>query len=505
MENKDINKIKKSVIFYNKLKDNKILILQSSISIGVGVGLLLLNSVYIYGSENIQTNNIGYLEDNGKFVLPIHSEEEKEAVDKTSENFENPKVTVSSSNTLLEYEGNIDYEEYLKENQEDLVEGYELVIDNEYKLYLENKDLVDGAINSVAAFLIDNQNEYENYLETKNFDDIIIGDKAIYSFDIVNDIKINKKYVPKKELIKTSEELLFDISHEGYNDENFKKEEYTVLKGESFEDVLIKNDISEYEFHINNPKYRGKPLLEEGEQIVINKINPIIDVAIHYKESEEEIEEFDTIRKDDKELAYGDEELEQKGKNGMSLVTYDKTMINGEVVSIKMLKKESIKDPVSRIIREGTDESQSSNGAGDVNGDTTPSEASNGAGFIWPTASRSVSRGLQVGHNGTDIVGSYGDPEYAAADGVVAAAGWSPYGGGYEVQIDHGGGLYTVYSHMAQMPNVSVGQSVYQGQVIGYMGQTGLAFGVHLHFEVRVGCSGDAFSGTPVTPGPYMG
>lgn len=84
-------------------------------------------------------------------------------------------------------------------------------------------------------------------------------------------------------------------------------------------------------------------------------------------------------------------------------------------------------------------------------------------------------------HRGLDFRASYGSPIVAVADGVVARAGWA---GGYgnQVRLAHAGGLSTSYSHMSRIA-VAPGSRVRQGQVIGYIGTTGLSTGPHLHFE----------------------
>jgi murein DD-endopeptidase MepM/ murein hydrolase activator NlpD len=94
-------------------------------------------------------------------------------------------------------------------------------------------------------------------------------------------------------------------------------------------------------------------------------------------------------------------------------------------------------------------------------------------------------------HTGIDFGAAWGSPIVAAADGQVVAAGWT---GGYgeQVQVAHGGGIVSTYSHMSGIA-ASPGQMVRQGQVIGYVGSTGLSTGPHLHFEVRL-------NGQPVDP-----
>lgn len=90
-------------------------------------------------------------------------------------------------------------------------------------------------------------------------------------------------------------------------------------------------------------------------------------------------------------------------------------------------------------------------------------------------------------HTGTDIACAEGTPILAAADGTVTVAnGLDSWGGsyGYYIQIDHGGGLETLYAHCSSIC-VATSQQVQAGQVIGYVGHTGRATGNHLHFEVR--------------------
>jgi murein DD-endopeptidase MepM/ murein hydrolase activator NlpD len=127
-------------------------------------------------------------------------------------------------------------------------------------------------------------------------------------------------------------------------------------------------------------------------------------------------------------------------------------------------------------------------------GDTTPSSA----GLIWPVNGPVTSPfGYRWGrlHAGIDIAVPYGTPIHAAAAGTVVLAGWTGGYGNYTC-IDHGGGLATCYAHQSSYA-VSGGAQVGQGQVIGYVGNTGHSFGPHLHFEVRI-------NGTPVDPLGYL-
>jgi len=120
------------------------------------------------------------------------------------------------------------------------------------------------------------------------------------------------------------------------------------------------------------------------------------------------------------------------------------------------------------------------------------------SGLIWPVNGPITSPfGWRWGrmHEGVDIGVPYGTPIHAAAAGTVVYCGWMS-GYGNLVAIDHGGGLSTAYGHQSSIA-VGCGQSVGQGDVIGYVGCTGHCFGPHLHFEVRV-------DGSPVDPLGYL-
>ena len=99
-------------------------------------------------------------------------------------------------------------------------------------------------------------------------------------------------------------------------------------------------------------------------------------------------------------------------------------------------------------------------------------------------------------HTGVDVAAPLGAPVYSAADGVVVAVGHSAYGYGNYVVVAHGGGIATLYGHLLQT-RATAGQAVSRGQVIGLEGQSGLATGPHVHFELRI-------NDQVVDPMPYL-
>lgn len=123
-----------------------------------------------------------------------------------------------------------------------------------------------------------------------------------------------------------------------------------------------------------------------------------------------------------------------------------------------------------------------------------------------PVAARALTSGFGMrghpllggrrAHSGIDLAAPTGSPIVATSDGQVS---WADWAGGYgiAVAVEHGGGYQTRYGHMSRV-NVSPGQQVRKGDVIGYVGSTGMSTGPHLHYEVRV-------NGRAINPLPMLG
>lgn len=107
--------------------------------------------------------------------------------------------------------------------------------------------------------------------------------------------------------------------------------------------------------------------------------------------------------------------------------------------------------------------------------------------YSAPLSNYTKTQGIH-GYNGVDLAAPSGTPVMAAASGEVIVAKAAGYNGGYGsyVVIQHGNGSQTLYSHMSKVSTYD-GESVVQGEVIGYVGSTGKSTGNHLHFEIRNG------------------
>jgi murein DD-endopeptidase MepM/ murein hydrolase activator NlpD len=129
-----------------------------------------------------------------------------------------------------------------------------------------------------------------------------------------------------------------------------------------------------------------------------------------------------------------------------------------------------------------------SSGGGGGGGGTGPPPKYTGGAWAWPVVGTSsyISQTFHYGHYGLDIAADYGSTVVSARPGVVVFAGWKSNGGGYQVWVNHGSGIYTSYNHLSAT-TVSPGQSVDKGQRVGKVGMSGWATGPHLHLEVWVG------------------
>jgi len=118
--------------------------------------------------------------------------------------------------------------------------------------------------------------------------------------------------------------------------------------------------------------------------------------------------------------------------------------------------------------------------------------------YAWPTSETRIS-GYQfdpsINHWGIDIGGKIGNPIYTVDNGVVVYAGWSTWGYGNVIAVDHGE-TQSIYAHLDSL-NVGCNDIVYKGDLIGFMGSTGNSSGPHLHFELRSGS-------TRLNPNKYL-
>jgi murein DD-endopeptidase MepM/ murein hydrolase activator NlpD len=247
---------------------------------------------------------------------------------------------------------------------------------------------------------------------------------------------------------------------------------YKVKAGDTLAGIADRFDVTTMTvWWANKPNLKSKDALVRGQELLIPPTSGLVVT----------VKATDTL----KTLArrYEVAEAEIVATNELE----DPNLVVGQVLMLPGAKGAPIKEPKPpKAPTKSSGGGGSSSGGGGGGGTTKPPKTYNGGNFAWPTSSRHISQYYHYGHYGLDIDGSTGDPIYAAAGGTVTYAGWKNNGGGYQVWIAHGSGLYTTYNHMSSV-SVGRGQHVSRGQRIGRMGATGFATGSHLHFEVWKG------------------
>jgi murein DD-endopeptidase MepM/ murein hydrolase activator NlpD len=157
----------------------------------------------------------------------------------------------------------------------------------------------------------------------------------------------------------------------------------------------------------------------------------------------------------------------------------DTTLVIGQTLILPGAIGKPIPTPKPRPVVLSSIRSSSSGGGGRA---TVP-RSYGGGNFAWPVPGGSISQYFHYSHPALDIQAPYGSRVIAAADGTVVFSGWNNNGGGYQVWIAHGSGLYTTYNHMSAI-TVGNGEHVSRGEQVGRIGTSGWATGPHLHFEV---------------------
>ena len=260
---------------------------------------------------------------------------------------------------------------------------------------------------------------------------------------------------------------------------------YTVKAGDTLWDIAQKNDLTFRELCALNTNFKGEPLNEkssirEGDELIVTKEEAALEVRITRIETREEEVDFAIETTKSNEYTKGTTKVLQEGQNGLRRVTFQNVYdTNNVLVEQTILSTEVIKEPVNKKVVQGTKKVKSS------------TKFITGSGqFIWPVPNyRYCSRWYGGRHRGVDICAPAGTPIYASAGGTVTKAGYNKAGAGtgygYSVIINHGGGYSSVYAHCLSL-TVSAGQTVKQGQLIGYLGSTGRSTGNHCHFEIRL-------------------
>ncbi|HHW60654.1 MAG TPA: peptidoglycan DD-metalloendopeptidase family protein [Syntrophomonadaceae bacterium] len=255
-----------------------------------------------------------------------------------------------------------------------------------------------------------------------------------------------------------------------------KAEKYVVKEGDSL--WLIARQHNMYVNDIVQANRVGEDEeLQLGQELLLKRCQPYVNVVAKFEGNKVEDIPYETKVVTDRSASTG-VYVKQEGKEGEKRISYVEVRKNGVATRKDILEEKILRAAVDKVLVKGGRASY-------VAMTGTPSRGG-GYGLCWPCYGP-ITQPYRGGHTGIDIGGSTGRTIQAAAGGVVSYTGRQ---GGYGnfVIINHGGGLVTRYAHLNSI-NVSRGQRVAGGQMIGTMGSTGRSTGPHLHFEVLSGGS----------------
>ena len=261
---------------------------------------------------------------------------------------------------------------------------------------------------------------------------------------------------------------------------------YVVKKGDTFNAIAYSLGMYPNELSILNPDVIVDKIWVDQE-LVIQEAVPFLSVQNFTDETYEEVIASPVEYIETADLYVGDTKVKEQGEDGLALVNAKVTYVNGVEVDREVVSSETLVEPTTTYSYTGTT--------------PRPVTASNGY-FIWPVRGTITSNfggrnlwGSYDFHLGLDIACRTGTSIKAADGGTVIKSGWS---GSYGklVAIRHDNGYVTYYAHNSELL-VSVGDKVYQGQVIARAGSTGNSSGPHCHFEVRI-------NNTSVNPRNYL-
>lgn len=355
------------------------------------------------------------------------------------------------------------------------VEGLRVQTDHGKEFQVASYREWQNALGSIIGFIQSGETKSEQSNSIAG--DVRVTENFRYTFEKMSLEEIASEQEVIDELIFSD---IFDIATD------------VVQQEDTIASVAERNEISVEQLQYVNNLDTGD-LLIPGTKLNVSHIDFAISFSYPVIETVLEDVAFEIEYIDDDNKYTDEEEIIQAGINGKANAQYLSYVINGEMVPGERLYYEVLEQPVKQIINRGTKVRSSLSSGSDA-------PYSNIAGFIWPTIGICISAEYMDPnyggpHYALDIAGTSGESIWAVAAGTVESAGFEGSFGN-QVMINHHNGLKTRYAHLSSI-GVNVGQEVSQGLYIGGMGNTGLSFGTHLHFEVHA-------DGSRVNPRPYL-
>ncbi|WP_042352934.1 M23 family metallopeptidase [Bacillus massiliigorillae] len=422
---------------------------------------------HVYNKEQF----VGTISEEDKNILDQHlaiklDQVKKQYPDKVLE--VDKDVTYIEENVFHNDEAYTSALEALKNNVQIEAQATALVIDGKEVGYVATKEAADQLLRKFKLQYVtaDELAQFENQTGDQEAPLTTSGSR-LTSLTLSKNIEFVQSATIPTKIMDEQAALAF------LNKGSYEVKNYTIQEGDVIENIASAYGLTTDELLKLNQGMTADSLLQVGQVIKVAAPRPVLEVTAQREIFKKQAIPFEHKIVESDDLNKGDSKLKQEGQVGEKATHYYVTQTNGKQVAQNILTDKVIKQPVAEVRIKGTKE--------------TPSTGS--GQFAWPTVGGYISSevGYRWGkmHKGIDIARPSDLTIKAADNGVVVSAGFNNGGYGNRVEIDHGNGMRTTYSHMSSI-SVSAGQTVSAGTKIGVMGSTGNSTGVHLHFELFI-------------------
>lgn len=362
------------------------------------------------------------------------------------------------------------------------IKGYIITIksvDDEGKTVTKVINVLDKNIfnDAIKKFILSfiTEEEYNKYINgNRSIDDI---GEVIEDMKFIDNITIKEGFISVKDKIYTDVDSLAQYLLFG---PDASMESYKVKVGDTIASISEQYQINSQEFLVANPEYKDEnALLVVDSTVNVTLIDPIMTLSYTKYEISENTTPYTVNTVTDKNRPAGFSEITKDGVNGITLIHASYNVSNGQrSTEVDIHHKTVIREMVPQELTVGQ---RWGNG----------NQVINKGNFTYPTYYPYVItspfgwRSHKM-HEGIDISGTgFRSPIFSVSDGVVVEVAYRNTDGNFVI-IEHENNIYSQYAHLYQSL-VKVGDHVSKGEQIGEMGESGLAYGVHLHFGISIG------------------
>lgn len=392
--------------------------------------------------------------------------------------YANSKISLANDVYIVEETTNIIYQnrddaitQYLYDNDLFAVKAIKVEISNGNIVYVKSEAEFTNALRRYALVFV-SESTYAQLAANQD-----IAKLTSYGEQDVN-VYLKEKITCSESLASSSdilvdEDAIFTYLCYGLD---YTLDYYTIELYDTIEGVAMKNDMTTEQLMAINPRLVSEDqTLQVGEQLNITYFkSPITLVVEKQRFTKETVYQPAAKYETDESLQAGKMEKVTAGSDGYKDSLYTDVYVNGILTSYKLESSTIIVPAVQAVYRVGTGVTDYD--IGDLN-------------FRLPVDNPKIvcKWGCYSGHKGTDFINRYNryDVIYACEDGVIIKNTYNS-AGGWLYKINHGNGFVFLYEHMRKKGFLPVGTHVTRGQIIGYIGRTGIAYSVHVHIGIII-------------------